>query len=113
MKNNTLYASNTAYKFEKERIAGSNNDQIFRDVKRNMEGTYPEKLEYLDDFYDKDTGSSGTAFKDKDTGEVILAYTGSNDLWNDWIKTDIGRIGLGLGDGHVNSARKFYEKIRA
>ena len=116
MKNNTLYASNTAYKFEKERIAGSNNDRIFRDVERNMKGTYPENLEYLDDFYDKDTGSSGTAFKDKDTGEVILAYTGTNlksNLWNDGIKTDIGRIALGLGDGHVDPARKFYEKIRA
>ena len=116
MENNTLYASNTAYKFEKERIAGSNNDRIFRDVERNMKGTYPENLEYLDDFYDKDTGSSGTAFKDKDTGEVILAYTGTNlksNLWNDGIKTDIGRIALGLGDGHVDPARKFYEKIRA
>ena len=116
MKNNTLYASNTAYKFEKERIAGSNNNRIFRDVKKNITGTYSEKLEYLDDFYDKNTGSSGTAFKDKDTGEVILAYTGTNpdnDKWNDAVKTDFGRIALGLGAGHVDSARKFYEKIRA
>jgi len=115
MKNNTLYASDITYEFEKARIAGSN-DQIFRDVKRDINGTYPEKLEYLDDFYDKDTGTSGTAFKDKDTGEVILAYTGTNfkgDAWNDVVKTDIGRIALGLGDGHVDPARKFYEKIRA
>ena len=116
MKNNTLYASNTAYKFEKERIAGSNNNRIFRDVKKNITGTYSEKLEYLDDFYDKNTGSSGTAFKDKDTGEVILAYTGTNpdnDKWNDAVKTDFGRIALGLGAGHVDSAREFYEKTRA
>ena len=116
MKNNTLYASNLTYEFEKERIAGSNNNRIFRDVKTNMKGSYPEKLEYLDDFYDKNTGSSGTAFKDKDTGGVILAYTGTNlksNLWNDGIKTDFGRIALGLGNGHVDPARKFYEKIRA
>ena len=116
MKNNTLYASNITYEFEKARIAGSSNDEILRDVKRNMEGTYPENLEYLRDFHDKDTGSSGTAFKDKDTGEVILAYTGTNpnnDKWNDAVKTDIGRIALGLGDGHVDPARKFYEEIRA
>ena len=77
---------------------------------------FPDNLEYLDDFYDKDTGSSGTAFKDKDTGEVILAYTGTNldnDKWNDAVKTDFGRIALGLGNGHVDPARKFYEKIRA
>ena len=42
MKNNTLYASNITYEFEKARIAGSSNDEILRDVKRNMEGTYPE-----------------------------------------------------------------------
>ena len=116
MKNNTLYASNITYEFEKARIAGSSNDEILRDAKRNMEGTYPENLEYLRDFHDKDTGSSGTAFKDKDTGEVILAYTGTNpnnDKWNDAVKTDIGRIALGLGDGHVDPARKFYEEIRA
>ena len=116
MKNNTLYASNITYEFEKARIAGSSNDEILRDAKRNMEGTYPENLEYLRDFHDKDTGSSGTAFKDKDTGEVILAYTGTNpnnDKWNDAVKTDIGRIALELGDDHVDPARKFYEEIRA
>ena len=113
MKNNTLYASQVTYEFEKARMSMLKDEKILEEVISNMKGTYPKNLEYLDDFYDKDTGTSGTAFKDKDTGEVILAYTGSNDLWNDWIKTDIGRIGLGLGDGHVNSARKFYEKIRA
>ena len=58
MKNNTLYASDITYEFEKARIAGSNNDKILGDVKRDMKGTYPENLEYLDDFYDKGTGSS-------------------------------------------------------
>ena len=50
------------------------------------------------------------------TSIVILAYTGTNldnDKWNDVVKTDIGRIALGLGDGHVDPARKFYEEIRA
>ena len=114
MKNNTLYASEITYEFEKARISGSKN--VLTAVKKEIKHSYPENLEYLDDFYDKDTGSSGTAFKDKDTGEVILAYTGTNpdnDKWNDAVKTDIGRIALGLGDGHVDPARKFYEEIRA
>ena len=114
MKNNTLYASEITYEFEKARISGSKN--VLTAVKKEIKHSYPENLEYLDDFYDKDTGSSGTAFKDKDTGEVILAYTGTNrdnDKWNDVVKTDIGRIALGLGDGHVDPARKFYEEIRA
>ena len=114
MENNTLYASNLTYEFEKVRIYGS--ESVLKTVKNKINHSYPENLEYLDDFYDKDTGSSGIAFKDKDTGEVILAYTGTNfkgDAWNDVVKTDIGRIALGLGDGHVDPARKFYEKIRA
>ena len=114
MKNNTLYASEITYEFEKARIAGTSDALAM--VKDKYGQVYPNNLEYLDDFYDKDTGSSGTAFKDKDTGEVILAYTGTNpdnDKWNDAVKTDIGRIALGLGDGHVDPARKFYEEIRA
>ena len=116
MKNNTLYASNLTYEFEKARISGDEDEKVLETVVRKMKGKYPNRLEYLRDFYDKDTGSSGTAFKDKDTGEVILAYTGTNpdnDKWNDAVKTDIGRIALGLGDGHVDPARKFYEEIRA
>ena len=38
MKNNTLYASDITYEFEKTGIAGSNNDKILGDVKNNMEG---------------------------------------------------------------------------
>ena len=116
MENNTLYASNITYEFEKSRINGVTSKDILNDVKNSAGKDFPENLEYLDDFYDKDTGSSGTAFKDKDTGEVILAYTGTNldnDKWNDAVKTDFGRIALGLGNGHVDPARKFYEKIRA
>ena len=116
MKNNTLYASNLTYEFEKARISGDEDEKVLETVVRKMKGKYPNRLEYLRDFYDKDTGSSGTAFKDKDTGEVILAYTGTNfdnDKWNDAVKTDFGRIALGLGDDHVDPARKFYEKIRA
>ena len=116
MKNNTLYASDLTYEFEKARISGDEDEKVLETVVRKMKGKYPNRLEYLRDFYDKDTGSSGTAFKDKDTGEVILAYTGTNpnnDKWNDAVKTDIGRIALGLGDGHVDPARKFYEEIRA
>ena len=116
MRNNTLYASDLSYEFEKVRIKGASDDNIIKEVYNQSKKSIPEGVEYLDDFYDKNTGSSGTAFKDKDTGEVILAYTGTNlksNLWNDGIKTDFGRIALGLGNGHVDPARKFYEKIRA
>ena len=66
MKNNTLYASDITYEFEKARIQGASNDNIIREAYNQSKKSIPEGLEYLDDFYDKDTGSSGTAFKDKD-----------------------------------------------
>ena len=116
MNNNTLYASDLTYEFEKARINGATDDNIIKNAEDIQGKELPKGLEYLDDFYDKDTGTSGPAFKDKDTGEVILAYTGTNldnDKWNDVVKTDFGRIALGLGNGHVDPARKFYEKIRA
>ena len=72
MKNNTLYASDLTYEFEKARMSGDK--EVLEEIVSKMKGRYSNKLEYLDDFYDKDTG------------EVILVYTEANhkrDIWND------------------------------
>ncbi|MGX7112396.1 SA1320 family protein [Gemella cuniculi] len=114
MNNSTLYASDLTYEFEKARIEEI--DEILKRVSGKLKYTYPKNLEYLDDIYDKKTGTSGTAFREKDTGEIILAYTGTNqdtDKWNDVIKTDIGEIILEVDKKHYQPAYKFYEKIRA
>ena len=116
MKNSTLYASDLSYEFEKQRIQGETN--VERGVKKNLEYSYPEKLEYLEDTYDEKTGTSATAFRDKDTGEIILSYTGTNlesgvrESIKDGLKSDFGEIGLGLGSTHYEPAYEFYEKIR-
>ncbi|WP_313991096.1 hypothetical protein [Gemella morbillorum] len=44
MKNNTLYASDITYEFEKARIKGSNSAKILENAKRDMDSTYPEVL---------------------------------------------------------------------
>ena len=116
MKNSTLYASDLTYEFERARIRGEAN--IHKAVKDSIAYSYPEKLEYLEDTYDEKTGTSATAFRDKDTGEIILSYTGTNlesgvrEGIKDGLKSDIGEIGLGLGSTHYEPAYKFYEKIR-
>ena len=74
----------------------------------------PNNLEYIDDFYDEVTGTSGTAFKDKDTGKVIIAYSGTN-MEADGIKdplVDLFGIGLNLGI-HYAPPYAFYEKMAA
>ena len=40
MKNNTLYASDITYEFEKARIKGSNSAQILENLKREMDEPY-------------------------------------------------------------------------
>ena len=118
MKNSTLYASEISYEFEKARIKGEYSNDIELHVKNTYTRGYPEKLEYLEDTYDEKTGTSATAFRDKDTGEIILSYTGTNlesglkEFYKDVIKTDVGEIGFGSGSTHYEPAYKFYEKIR-
>ena len=118
MKNSTLYASDLSYEFEKARILGANNANIVREAQNVSGKRIPEKLEYLEDTYDETTGTSATAFRDKDTGEIILSYTGTNlesgwkEIYKDVIKSDVGEIGFGSGSTHYEPAYEFYEKIR-
>ena len=118
MKNNTLYASNYAYGFEKARINGVESKNIIREAQEAGKFKISSKLEYLEDTYDEKTGTSATAFRDKDTGEIILSYTGTNlesgwkEIYKDVIKSDVGEIGFGSGSTHYEPAYKFYEKIR-
>ena len=74
----TLDASNLTYEFENVRVHQSDiednaKNKLLREV--NKLKSIPPNLEYLDDFRDGLTGTSGTAFLDKDSGEVIIAYT--------------------------------------
>ena len=118
MKNNTLYASNYAYGFEKARIKGVESKYIIDGAEEAGGFKMSSKLEYLEDTYDEKTGTSATAFRDKDTGEIILSYTGTNlesgwkEIYKDVIKSDVGEIGFGSGSTHYEPAYEFYEKIR-
>ncbi|MFU2221842.1 hypothetical protein [Streptococcus pluranimalium] len=110
----TLDASNWTYQFEKKAIEGFDTDDIVDDVQKYSGAKLPTHLEYLDSTYDNKTGTSGTAFLDKNTGEVIIAYTGTNKDGNavqDIIGADLSGIGMGIG-GHYQPAFDFYETIR-
>jgi hypothetical protein len=115
MENSTLYASNYTYAFEKARIEGYGDEDILEQAQKIGDFKIPYNLEYLDDVYDESTGTSATAFKDKDTGEVIISYTGTNkdtDKMNDIVKSDIGEIAMGISAEHYKPAYKFYEEIK-
>lgn len=109
----SLDGSNLSYEFEKERITNPNEKDISAVIMRiDYRKKVPDNLEYLDDFYDKETGTSGTAFRDKNTGKVIVSYTGTNLESNPFedLKIDIFGVFFG-GDFHYPPAFEFYEKL--
>ncbi|EHI73731.1 lipase [Streptococcus criceti] len=111
----TAYASQATYEVENMRV----NDDV--DPNKNKTSTnnilhdkqsLPSNLEYVDSFRDASTGTSGTAFKDKNTDEIIIAYTGTNlnaDPVQD-VKTDAVDILVGTGS-HYEAAYQFYDKM--
>ena len=109
----TLDASNLTYQVERVRVnepGTIETKRLLNEVKLKKE--IPTNLEYIDDFYDPSTGTSGTAFKDKTTGKVVVSYTGTNpdgDVIKDGL-TDIFSIAFGLGN-HYDNAYTFYEKM--
>ena len=109
----TLDASNLTYQVENVRVHESEETEpknLLAKVGSRKE--IPSNLEYIDDFYDPSTGTSGTAFKDTTTGKVVVSYTGTNpdgDIIKDGL-TDIFSIAFGLGN-HYDNAYTFYEKM--
>ena len=109
----TLDASNLSYELESVRIKSPDLTEVSKVLAvAQQEKKIPSNLEYIDDFYDPSTGTSGTAFKDKNTGKVVVSYTGTNpsgDFGMD-ISTDVYSIGFGIGY-HYDNAYTFYEKM--
>lgn len=112
----TAHASHLAYGFETARVDGYGDDKVVVEAQRLRDYNIPSNMEYLEDMYDPKTGTSGTAFRNKDTGEVILAYTGTNlsfrpEVFKD-IGTDLYEV-ITPGGDHYKPAFEFYERVRA
>ena len=110
----TAHASNLAYGFETARVDEYGDDKVVVEAQRLRDYNIPSNMEYLEDMYDPKTGTSGTAFRNKDTGEVILAYTGTN-FQSEFLKdgaVDVTEV-VTAGEGHYKPAFEFYERVRA
>jgi len=110
----TAHASHLAYGFESARIDGYGDDKVVVEAQRLRDYNIPSNMEYLEDMHDSGTGTSGTVFRNRDTGEIILAYTGTNfqsELLKDGI-TDFTEV-LTVGGNHYKPAFEFYEHVRA
>lgn len=112
----TAHASNLAYGFETARVDGYGDDKVVAEAQRLRDYNIPSNMEYLEDMYDPKTGTSGTAFRNKDTGEVILAYTGTNLSFRPEVLKDAGtdfNEVIIAGGEHYKPAYEFYERVRA
>lgn len=111
----TAYASALAYDFEAADKAGNtSNKEKISYVTDKLKTDIPSNLEFLESDRDASTGTAASAFKDRDTGEIIIAYTGTNlevDPDKD-VTTDLLSIGAGKGY-HYEEAYNFYDKIAA
>ena len=110
----TAHASHLAYGFESVRNPGFNNYRIVDEAQKLRKYSIPSNIDYLEDMYDSETGTSATAFRNKDTGEIILAYTGTN-FQSEFLKdgaVDVTEV-VTAGEGHYKPAFEFYERVRA
>lgn len=108
----SLDAAALTYEFEKARLKGATDANILAKI-QEAGRVVPNNLTYLSDFYDDQTGTSGTAFRDKTSNMVIIAYTGTNNDGNelqDALGSDLMGIGLARGQ-HYQPAYDFYDKI--
>ncbi|EHJ52144.1 KxYKxGKxW signal peptide domain-containing protein [Streptococcus macacae] len=108
----TLDAAALTYEFERARINGATDANILSEAQKGGK-IIPSNLQYIADFYDNNTGTSGTAFKDTNINKVVIAYTGTNSDGNEWkdaVGADIMGIGLARGQ-HYQPAYDFYDKM--
>lgn len=110
----TAHASHLAYGFESVRKPGFNNYRSVDEAQKLRKYSIPSNMDYLEDMYDPETGTSATAFRNKDTGEIILAYTGTN-FQSEFLKdgaVDVTEV-VTAGEEHYKPAFEFYERVRA
>ena len=109
---NLIDAANLSYSFESARVNGAFDYNIIEKTNEiiQLKGkSIPENLEYLEDMHDKETGTGGVAFRDKNTGEIIIAFPGTNpegDYIMDML-TDLKGVILG-DESHYKPAYDFH-----
>lgn len=65
-------------------LANDELETLLEDLEElQVNGQFPQNLQFIDAFYDEETSVSGVAFRDIDTGEVILGYAGTNSGTSD------------------------------
>lgn len=75
----TSTVSNISYEIENANNSGLKQNKIDKQIKKLQEkNKFPKNLSYLKSYTDPKTGTTTSAFLNKDTGKVTLGMTGTN-----------------------------------
>ena len=75
-------------------------------------GSFPPELEFVTSFYDEQTGSSGSLFRNTKLDNYILAYTGTNYYFDREKDLYADVVGICLGQGeHYPPCYRFYKRM--
>ena len=75
-------------------------------------GSFPPELEFVTGFYDEQTGSSGSLFRNTKLDNYILAYTGTNYYFDREKDLYADVVGICLGQGeHYPPCYRFYKRM--
>ncbi|GAB5689460.1 hypothetical protein JMUB7504_24310 [Staphylococcus aureus] len=75
----TSAISNISYEIENANDNNLDNEKIRGQItKLKKGGNFPKNLDYIDSYTDPSTGTTATAFLNKDTGKVTVGMAGTN-----------------------------------
>jgi hypothetical protein len=75
----TSAVSTITYEVENAHVKDLKKEDINKQIiKLQEKNKFPKNLQYVDSFYDPKTSSSGTAFLDLNTGNVVVGFAGTN-----------------------------------
>lgn len=108
-----------SYEIENGIYHGLTDKQLKKQIEKlQKRGQFPSNMKYIDSFYDKKTGLSGTAFLDQTTGKVVIGFAGTNldnGLWESskdlLADLNIGIKGESASDAYFNAGHQFINKI--
>ncbi|HHD0803747.1 TPA: hypothetical protein ACN103_001879 [Staphylococcus aureus] len=94
-----------SYEIENANDNNLNRDAIREQIKdHKIKGEFPSNLEYVDSYTDPKTGTTSTAFLNKNTGKVTVGMAGTNVHW-DQVK-DLFNSDAYKNDGQINQDLK-------
>ena len=117
---NTSYISDISYQIEvwlDEKMTIEEIKILIIDLQK--ENKFPPNLEFINGYFDEGGGSSGCAFLDKNTGETIVGFAGTNwdGDFHEGLKDGVADLGLAVGgfeEGHpyLDEMDKFMNQLK-